>query len=164
MAGTRSSARQAAQKNNDSTPKTTDNTSSGGTKRKAASPADGAKKKRGRPSKAAKEQKTLEETVPGNDGEQAQQNEDQPEAHSENAGEEGEEALEAKRSEGGDEEAVKKPDDSHKVDTQEGAGSKGDHEEASKDAHNGEGPNAFDRVKADENQPGKTSKVSKAYV
>ncbi|KAI7503284.1 hypothetical protein KC367_g1740 [Hortaea werneckii] len=159
MAGTRSSARQAAQKNNDSTPKTTDNTSSGGTKRKAASPADGAKKKRGRPSKAAKEQKTLEETVPGNDGEQAQQNEDQPEAHSENAGEEGEEALEAKRSEGGDEEAVKKPDDSHKVDTQEGAGSKGDHEEASKDVHNGEGPNAFDRVKADENQPGKTSKT-----
>ncbi|RMZ18635.1 hypothetical protein D0862_00118 [Hortaea werneckii] len=159
MAGTRSSARQAAQKNGDSTPKTAENTSSGGTKRKAASPADGAKKKRGRPSKAAKEQKTLEQTVPGNDGEQAQQNEDQPEAHSGNVGKEGEETLEAKHSEGGDEGAVKKTDDS-KVDTKEGEGDKEDHEEESKDSRNGEGPNAFDQVKADENQPGKTSKDS----
>ncbi|GAB1725082.1 hypothetical protein NU195Hw_g6804t1 [Hortaea werneckii] len=160
MAGTRSSARQAAQKNSDSAPKTTDNTSSGGTKRKATSPADGAKKKRGRPSKAAKEQKTLEELVPSNDGEQAQQIEDQPEAHSGDAGEEGEEASEAKHSEGGDQGTMKKTDDSNKVDTKEGEKGKEAHEEESKSSCNGESPNAFDQVKADENQPGKTSKDS----
>ncbi|KAI7318916.1 hypothetical protein KC315_g9901 [Hortaea werneckii] len=159
MAGTRSSARQAAQKNNDTSPKTTEKTSSGSTKRKAASPADGAKKKRGRPSKAAKEQKTLEETVPGNDGEEGQQNEGQPETHPGNANEEGEESLEAKHSENGDESAVKTTGDSSKVETQkEGESDQKDLEYASKNSRNGEGLNALDQVKADENQPGKTSK------
>ena len=161
MAGTRSSARQAAQKNNDASPKTTEKTSSGSTKRKAVSPADGAKKKRGRPSKAAKEQKTLEETVPGNDGEEGQQNEGQPETHPGNANEEGEESLEAKHSENGDESAVKTTGDSSKVETQEeGESDQKDLEYASKNSRNGEGLNALDQVKADENQPGKTSKVS----
>ncbi|RMY78365.1 hypothetical protein D0863_00731 [Hortaea werneckii] len=159
MAGTRSSARQAAQKNNDMSPKTTDKTSSGSTKRKAAIPADGAKKKRGRPSKAAKEQKTLEETVPGNDGEEGQQNEGQHETHPGNANEEGEESSEAKHSENGDEGAVKTTGDSSKVETQEeGESGQKDLEHASKNSRNGEGMNALDQVKADENQLGKTSK------
>ncbi|RMY43633.1 hypothetical protein D0865_11109 [Hortaea werneckii] len=161
MAGTRSSARQAAQKNNDASPKTTEKTSSGSTKRKAVSPADGAKKKRGRPSKAAKEQKTLEETVPGNDGEEGQQNEGQPKTHAGDANEEGEESSEAKHSDNGDESAAKTTGDSSQVETQEEgeSGQKG-LEDASKDSRNGEGMNALDQVKADENQPGKTSKIA----
>lgn len=59
MAGTRSSTRQ----NNDSSPSNT--SESAGTKRKAEDTSPSSTKKRGRPSKAAKEQKTLEETIPG---------------------------------------------------------------------------------------------------
>lgn len=57
MAGTRSSTRQ----NNDSSP--ANKSDSAGTKRKAEETSPSSAKKRGRPSKAAKEQKTLEETV-----------------------------------------------------------------------------------------------------
>ena len=56
MAGTRSSTRQ----NNDSSPSS--KSDSAGTKRKAEETSPSSAKKRGRP---AKEQKTLEETVPG---------------------------------------------------------------------------------------------------
>lgn len=63
MAGTRSSARHAAQNSSPPSAKSTN-----GTKRKAddASPTANTKAKRGRPSKA---QKTLEETMPGADDE-----------------------------------------------------------------------------------------------
>lgn len=59
MAGTRSSTRQA----NDSSPAS--KSDSAGTKRKAEETSPSSAKKRGHPSKASKEQKTLEETVPG---------------------------------------------------------------------------------------------------
>ena len=59
MAGTRSSARQNG---DSSSPATKD---SAGTKRKAEETSPSSAKKRGRPAKAAKEQKTLEETLPG---------------------------------------------------------------------------------------------------
>lgn len=59
MAGTRSSARQNG---DSSSPATKD---SAGTKRKADDSSPSSAKKRGRPSKATKEQKTLEETLPG---------------------------------------------------------------------------------------------------
>jgi hypothetical protein len=61
MAGTRSSARLNSSPQSDK--------SAGGTKRKAEdpSPPSSIKAKRGRPSKASKEQKTLEETIPTTD-------------------------------------------------------------------------------------------------
>lgn len=61
MAGTRSSTRQA----NGSSPASKNEAA--GTKRKADETSPSSAKKRGRPSKASKEQKTLEETVPGAD-------------------------------------------------------------------------------------------------
>lgn len=64
MAGTRSSTRQ----NNDSSP--SNKSDSAGTKRKAEDTSPSSAKKRGRPSKAAKEQKTIEETVPEATGEE----------------------------------------------------------------------------------------------
>ena len=169
MAGTRSSARQAAQ--NSSSPPSAK--SSGGTKRKAdaSSPASATKSKRGRPSKASKEQKTLEETMPQSE-EQGNTEMKQAEAETD-GGAEGKDEF--KRPDGcwfwldsatydksvekdHSDDNVKDAGDSFKGQNKEGE-SMGDPEKALKDSRGGAGLNALDQVKADVKDPGKTSKV-----
>ncbi|KAK4549003.1 hypothetical protein LTR36_008776 [Oleoguttula mirabilis] len=173
MAGTRSSARQAAQ--NSSSPPSSAK-SNGGTKRKAetSSPASTTKPKRGRPSKASKEQKTLEETMP-----ETREPKQQDDTEMEQAGPETSSGAE-------DKDAYKRPDgcwfwldnatyetkeqpevdpskvidqagDSFKGETKDGE-SKDDPEKALKSTRGGSGFNALDQVKADENDQGKTNK------
>ncbi|KAK5137980.1 hypothetical protein LTR08_005777 [Meristemomyces frigidus] len=179
MAGTRSSGRQAAQSSS-SPPSAKTPKSSGNGKRKAdnSSPADTTtKKKRGRPSKASKEQKTLEETMPQAE-ESKQEDTDMTEAQPEaNAGDENVEAFQ--RPDGcwfwadnatydtpknaapiDPEKLIKEPGESFIGKTKEGE-SKEDPEKALKDSRGGCGFNAFDQVKADEGDSGKTSKQDK---
>lgn len=182
MAGTRSSARQAAQ--NSSSPQSAK--ASNGTKRKAddaSSPTANSKSKRGRPSKA---QATLEETMPDADGEET--NESAPQKQSTK----GDGSHDAK--ENGDEEGrFERPegcwgwfDADHVSSTETANGKKGDDEKhggvtmehgepfkgknadgehksdpekALKDSRGAGGANALDKVQADEDDAGKTSKV-----
>ncbi|KAK5119500.1 hypothetical protein LTR85_007600 [Meristemomyces frigidus] len=172
MAGTRSSARQAAQTSS-SPPSAKSN---GGTKRKAdtSSPAATTKSKRGRPSKASKEQKTIEETMPETEESKQQDETEMKQDESEaNGGAEGKDAF--KRPDGCwfwlDNATYETPDqkevdqdkvideagDSFKGETKDGD-NKDDPEKALKGTRGGSGFNALDQVKADENDQGKTSK------
>lgn len=161
MAGTRSSARQAA---NSSSPPSTQ--SNGGTKRKAdeSSPST-TKAKRGRPSKASKEQKTLEQTMPDAATETKESNGefqrpqgcwfwlDSATYHASEANGE---------SKAGDAVSdIKEPGDSFKGVTKDGE-SKEDPEKALKDTRGHAGLNALDQVKASEDDEGTTSKVSQS--
>ncbi|TKA77769.1 hypothetical protein B0A55_04686 [Friedmanniomyces simplex] len=173
MAGTRRSARQARTSSSPPSAKSTN-----GTKRKAdeSSPATASKPKRGRPSKASKEQKTLEETMPGNDESKDQQDVEmtQPESES-GAKDEGngdfkrpdgcwgwldKASYDAPDANGQGENGVKTIEnagDSFKGQNKEGEG-KDDTEKALKDSRGGAGMNALDKVQADEGDAGKTSK------
>lgn len=174
MAGKRSSARQAAQ-NSSSPPSAKSN---GATKRKAdtKSPTSTSKPKRGRPSKASKEQKTLEETMP--DTKESKQQDDTEMQHAEsdaNGGAEGEKAFQrpdgcwfwldnanyetAKQKDVDPSRLIAEDGESFVGKTKEGT-DKSDPREALKDTRGGAGFNALDQVKADEKDDGKTSKVN----
>jgi len=174
MAGTRSSARKAAGSN--SSPPSANSTN--GTKRKAdtSSPATN-KSKRGRPSKASKEQKTLEETMPDaepKDGDDVEMKPAEQPAASTEADGEGKDGFQRpdgcwfwldsvtydapdvnSQDQSND---IGKAGDSFKGETKEGE-SKDDPEKSLKDSRGGAGMNALDQVKADEGDAGTTSKV-----
>ncbi|KAK0249556.1 hypothetical protein B0A54_15944 [Friedmanniomyces endolithicus] len=173
MAGTRRSARQAGTESSPPSAKSTN-----GTKRKAeeSSPATASKSKRGRPSKAAKEQKTLEETMPATDDTEEQQDVEmsQP-ANESDVKDDGNSEFkradgcwgwhdkanyEAPKANGQGEhgkEAIVNAGDSFKGKNKEGE-SMDDPEKALKDSRGGAGVNALDEVKADEGDSGKTDK------
>ncbi|KAK5115774.1 hypothetical protein LTR62_000863 [Meristemomyces frigidus] len=188
MAGPRRSARTSGQATSSSPPSAKSNA---GTKRKAddSSPAiTETKKKRGRPSNASKQQKTLEETMPDVDGDQ----------HGTNGNENGhDEDVEMKQAESvadeqgngdferpagcwfwldnatynhagadqatkhGNGENLKEPGESYEGKNKEGE-SKDDPEKSLKDSRGGGGVNALDQVKADENDHGSTHKEDEA--
>ncbi|KAK5705522.1 hypothetical protein LTR97_002641 [Elasticomyces elasticus] len=173
MAGTRRSARNAG---TSSSPPSASSTN--GTKRKAddASPATASKPKRGRPSKASKEQKTLEETMPAVDDSTEQQDVEMTETKPE-SGANGEAEGDFKRpdgctgwmdsgsydspkSNGNAKDGEKASDiggDEFKGKTKEGE-DKSDPEKSLKDSRGGAGLNALDKVQANEGDAGKTSK------
>ncbi|KAK1811329.1 hypothetical protein LTR12_014317 [Friedmanniomyces endolithicus] len=173
MAGTRRSARQAGTESSPPSAKSTN-----GTKRKAeeSSPATASKPKRGRSSKAAKEQKTLEETMPtSNDTEEQPDVEMSQPANESDAKDDGN--GEFKRADGcwgwldkasyetpkangkgeNGQETNMKAGDSFKGKNKEGE-SMDDPEKALKDSRGGAGVNALDKVKADDGDSGKTEK------
>ncbi|KAK3068349.1 hypothetical protein LTR53_014165 [Teratosphaeriaceae sp. CCFEE 6253] len=175
MAGTRRSARQSG---NGSTPPSSAK-SSNGTKRKAddSSPATTASKpKRGRPSKAPKEQKTLEETMPGNGEAGEQEDVEMTHAGAESAAngmDSGDyerpagcwywpdkatyHAPDANGSKDDGEKVIENAGDSFKGENKEGE-SMDDPEKALKDSRGGAGLNALDEVKADGHGNGETNK------
>ncbi|KAK0317556.1 hypothetical protein LTR82_011325 [Friedmanniomyces endolithicus] len=175
MAGTRRSARQAGTESSPPSAKSTN-----GTKRKAeeSSPATASKPKRGRSSKAAKEQKTLEETMPtSNDTEEQPDVEMSQPANESDAKDDGNgefkradgcwgwldkasyETLKANGKGEDGQETNMKAGDSFKGKNKEGE-SMDDPEKALKDSRGGAGVNALDKVKADDGDSGKTGKVS----
>nr|POE48127.1 hypothetical protein CFP56_01455 [Quercus suber] len=168
MAGTRSSARQAA--NASSSPPSSNGNA--GTKRKAeeSSPA-GNKSKRGPP---AKKQMTLEQTLPDDDsamkeadaetdgnGEDASSRPERPsgcEGWLKNANYERPEVNGKEHANGNGTASLKKPGESFEGTNKDGE-DKSDPEKALKDSRGGQGLNALDDVKADPDDKGKTSKA-----
>ena len=174
MAGTRRSARQAGTESSPPSAKSTN-----GTKRKAeeSSPATASKPKRGRPSKAAKEQKTLEETMPTTDDTEEQPDVEMSQPANESDvkddgngefkradgcwGWHDKANYEAPKANGQGEhgkEAIVNAGDSFKGKNKEGE-SMDDPEKALKDSRGGAGVNALDEVKADEGDSAETTKV-----
>ncbi|KAH9827579.1 hypothetical protein Tdes44962_MAKER02837 [Teratosphaeria destructans] len=129
MAGTRSSARLASSPSSQKSAATPQ-----GTKRKADEPSPpNSKSKRGRPSKASKEQKTIEETLTEGNGDSTKEVEpnEQPEAGA---------------------------NDNQTEMSINGTNDETNDEARAGDDTAGENGNAFDDVKASENEPGKTTK------
>ena len=163
MAGTRSSARQAAQKENSTSSPQSNRAPSSASKRKAdaSSPASATEAKRGRPSKTSKEQKTLEETVPNTKSREEKGDVDErmkdEKAVGHDVGNNG--AGEVKS--GGAEEASVTENGANG--NQEEGGNTQDPDQTLKDSRGCAGLNALDQVKADEDEPGKTNRVSRCF-